>query len=137
MAGSANGAADAIVDDVDALAAGCVFQLIAPVGVRVVDQDVGAAALADGELIGGRGAGDDLGAHDLGEFDGGEARPAGCAKHRNRFACFEVGAILEAIVAGAVCDGDAGGNLVGDTGGRLDQANGGSRDLSRAAPMVP
>ena len=64
--------------------------------------------LGERELVVGRGAGDDAGAHELAELDRGEAGAARGAEHRKRFAGFQSGAILQRVIGGAVGDDQAG-----------------------------
>ena len=95
-------AADAVVDDVDALAARQVLRARLQVLARVVDDLVRTAIAADGELLGGGRRGDHPCAHQLAELDGGEADVAGGAEHEERLAGLESTAVVEAVVARAV-----------------------------------
>ena len=79
-------AADAIVDDVDAVAAGQRAQAFLQIVGAVVDRLVGAVLARDGELLRRGGDGDDARAHQLGDLHRGKAGAAGRAEHRHRLA---------------------------------------------------
>ena len=73
------------------------------------------------ELLVGRGAGDDTGAHDLADLDGGEPGAAGGAEHDQRFAGLEPGAYPQRIERRAVGDGEARGAVEIERVGDLHQ----------------
>ena len=74
-------AADAVVDDVDALAAGHLLQPALQILFRIVDAEFGAMRARQSELLAGRGDGDDAAAHQFGDLNGGEACATGGAEH--------------------------------------------------------
>src|SRR6185503_9254578 len=91
-------AADGIVDDVGAAAAGRLLHGLDPVAARVVDGDVGAGAPGDLELLGPAGRRNDVRAERLPDLHRGDADAAGGGVHEEVLAAQELGPKDEACV---------------------------------------
>src|SRR6185437_60343 len=82
-------AADRIIDDIDAAAAGDVLDAVADLLARIVDEVIGAGTLGDLELVRPARRGDHRGAHRLGDLDRGQADAARRAEHQHPLAELE------------------------------------------------
>src|SRR4029453_5097848 len=80
----------------------------------------GAELARDGKLRIRRGDGNDARAHQLGDLDGGKARPSGRAEHGNGLPRLQSAAILEPVQSGAEGDGESGRLVVADAVGNGD-----------------
>ena len=106
--GFAVGAADRIVDDINAMLAAQPLECVLQVLIGIVHQLVGAVGAGESELGVGRGAGDDPRAHQLAELDRRNADAARSAKHRKRLAGLERGAVLERVIGRPIGDVEPG-----------------------------
>ena len=97
-AGSVYGAADRVVDHVDAAAIGERLDALAQILGGVVDGVVGAVAAAHGELVVARCAGDDARAERLADLDRRQADAARGAEHQQRLARLERAAVAQRVV---------------------------------------
>ena len=91
----------------------------------------------ESELFIRGGAGDHPRAHDLTELDCRKPGPAGSAKHGERLARLERGALAQRVERRAIGHGQAGGALEIELIGNFDQPFGADRDaLPRRAPAA-
>src|SRR5205807_2624545 len=96
--------ADRIVHHVDAVFAAERLQALAQIAAPVVHAAVGAVLSGKLELVVGGGTGDDAGADQMAELDGGEADATRGAENGERLAALEAGAILQRVIGGAIGD---------------------------------
>jgi len=106
--GFAQGPADRIIDDVDAVLAAEPIEGVLEILLGVVYALVCAMRPREGELVVARRAGDDACAHLLAELDCREPDASGRAEHRQRLAALEGGAVPERVIGGPVGDVEAG-----------------------------
>lgn len=124
------GAADGVVNDVDAAAAARRPQVVAEAprtGVVLDPQQGARPVVTEGRELGlAATGGDHDGAEEVGELDRGEAGAPGGAEHEHTLAGLHLGAVDERVVGGLVAAEEAGALVVRERGGqREDGARGG------------
>ena len=97
--------------------------------LRVDDAFVGAALLAVGDLLRGRGGRDDARAHGLADLDGGGADAAGRAEDEQRLSALQLGAVDERVHGGRVREERRGADVERHGVGQKDGGGLGDDDL--------
>ena len=109
-------ASDGIEDHVGAVSVGQLLERVAPAGLRVVDDGVGAVLFRELALLRCRRRRDDAGAEQLADLDSRGPGAAGRAQHQKLLACDDHGACTQRIerseIIGAKRGGDFGRDAV-------------------------
>src|SRR5262245_59959647 len=118
------GTADRIINHIGAAPIGTSPQGFLEIAAGVIDRCISAVLAREGQLFIRRGAGDYARAHDFSKLDGSKADTSGGAEHRQRFAWFEFGTILECMKGRAICNADARGAVEIERVWNFDQSVG-------------
>ena len=133
------GIGDVLIDDVDAASFGDPHDLFREIEAAVIDAMIGAEFDADRNALIRTGAGDDVGAQQLGDLDAEGAKPAGGAKpaegahDEHPFAFLEPGAVLEKPEGGRGVPRNGAGLGEGEVIGKGDGRGGRDLDEFRVA----